>query len=459
MIGVYHMTGTMTGTEIEIVMTEGVLHRATSMTEIGLERGTDLANVIMTVAMTAILLAETRLLVLLHVTRSTDLVQGQDHLYEDLLLPLLLECKLADVLRVLVAHLPPPSIRAFSPTTSFTFKAFTLPRVFTLKRWTKRSDRGSEISARHEGLSPVSPNPEPEIMTKAHTDQRSQTPALPSVENKEVIDSQRHEDVAIKHEHEPAMDAPFDPPLSRGSQTPSYHPPQQDGKEDKSMPDAEGDIVMKSEPEPPPSISMPVPLPTKPRGNSSPPRQPRWHDTRGGHPPTQPRHHWQRGRGAPFRGFPYDPPRAPRNHPIAASGMSQASPVQTATPNLPTPAPAPDGAAVTNDPFANIPEPIIPDYKSLLKLSPETETKVQELDALRKQIALQQKHAFNLTLEFGNIHKTTRRALHEFEMSTFDLRAAMARRKSTATQLELARAGMLGIDFEGDFSREGSTES
>lgn len=42
--------------------------------------------------------------------------------------------------------------------------------------------------------------------------------------------------------------------------------------------------------------------------------------------------------------------------------------------------------------------------------------------------------------------KATRRALHELELATIDLRAAENRRKVADSQVEKARAGVLGID-------------
>lgn len=44
------------------------------------------------------------------------------------------------------------------------------------------------------------------------------------------------------------------------------------------------------------------------------------------------------------------------------------------------------------------------------------------------------------------VSRTTRRALHELDMATIDLRMAETRRRIADAQVEKAKLGMLGID-------------
>jgi hypothetical protein len=63
------------------------------------------------------------------------------------------------------------------------------------------------------------------------------------------------------------------------------------------------------------------------------------------------------------------------------------------------------------------------------------------------QIARVQAVRANLTSEHANIAKAARRALHELEMASLDLRAAENRRKLADNHVEKARLGVLGIDY------------
>jgi hypothetical protein len=63
------------------------------------------------------------------------------------------------------------------------------------------------------------------------------------------------------------------------------------------------------------------------------------------------------------------------------------------------------------------------------------------------QIARVQVHRAHLTSEYTHIAKATRRALHELEMASLDLRAAENRRKLADSHVEKARLGVLGIDY------------
>lgn len=67
----------------------------------------------------------------------------------------------------------------------------------------------------------------------------------------------------------------------------------------------------------------------------------------------------------------------------------------------------------------------------------------------------------NLSTEYPQLSKSTRRALHELDLANLDLRAAEGRRKVADSQLEKARLGTLGIGAvvtptDPDAAREGT---
>jgi hypothetical protein len=64
----------------------------------------------------------------------------------------------------------------------------------------------------------------------------------------------------------------------------------------------------------------------------------------------------------------------------------------------------------------------------------------------KTQLARLQAHRAHLCSEYTHIAKATRRALHELELATIDLRAAEMRRRVADAQLEMAKTGTLGID-------------
>jgi len=68
------------------------------------------------------------------------------------------------------------------------------------------------------------------------------------------------------------------------------------------------------------------------------------------------------------------------------------------------------------------------------------------LTRLQPEISRLQAHRAHLTTEFTRNASDLRRALHELEMSTIDLRAAENRRKLADDQLDKARMGVMGID-------------
>jgi hypothetical protein len=68
------------------------------------------------------------------------------------------------------------------------------------------------------------------------------------------------------------------------------------------------------------------------------------------------------------------------------------------------------------------------------------------------QIKELQSHRVRVVAEYAEISKAARRAVHELEMSNVDLNAARMRREIADAQMEKARIGLLGLDYEGVFS-------
>lgn len=89
------------------------------------------------------------------------------------------------------------------------------------------------------------------------------------------------------------------------------------------------------------------------------------------------------------------------------------------------------------EPVVAVSLPIIPVFKSKVTLNPDLEA----------EIARAQAHRTQLTSEHTHIAKAARRALHELEMASLDLRAAESRRKLADSHMEKARLGVLGIDY------------
>jgi len=80
--------------------------------------------------------------------------------------------------------------------------------------------------------------------------------------------------------------------------------------------------------------------------------------------------------------------------------------------------------------------PIIPSYEPKPSLTADLEQELTRLQAHRAHIAS----------DCLQHEKGARRALHELDMATVDLRAAEGRRKIADMQLEKAKTGSLGID-------------
>lgn len=71
-------------------------------------------------------------------------------------------------------------------------------------------------------------------------------------------------------------------------------------------------------------------------------------------------------------------------------------------------------------------------------------------DAVIKEIKQHRAHSSLLMGEYVNAEKAKLRAMHELQMAQFDLEAAMFRRQIADAQLDMARQGKLGIDYERD---------
>ena len=177
------------------------------------------------------------------------------------------------------------------------------------------------------------------------------------------------------------------------------------------------------------------PIPTGPRSSLTtrePPKGPRGFVQ----PPTAPA----------LRPAPTRPDWSNRNTAQPASGPSYSS------------ADLPPGPPIEPEPAVTASLPAIPLYKPKIALNPELEAEVRSSLPTCVALAVQysrccmkivrvQAQRAQLTSEYTHISKAARRALHELEMATLDLRAAENRRKLADSHVEKARLGVLGIDY------------
>ena len=162
--------------------------------------------------------------------------------------------------------------------------------------------------------------------------------------------------------------------------------------------------------------------------------------------------------------LPREPPRGPRGYaPQPHSPTGPASrPPPTQSRNIVAPSVA-SGSTPARTEVAASPKvesetilPVIPPYTIKTTLKPEIESEVRPppflnvLVLIAPQITRLRAQRTNLISEYANISKATRRALHELEMASFDLRTAENRRKLADMHLEKARMGVLGIDYVPD---------
>ncbi|TFK42743.1 hypothetical protein BDQ12DRAFT_676742 [Crucibulum laeve] len=148
------------------------------------------------------------------------------------------------------------------------------------------------------------------------------------------------------------------------------------------------------------------------RLSRSPPRGPRSHPRPPVVPPTGSATHCPTG------------PRAGWRQNVQATALSVSGPVdvvvEAATPNA--------------EPELKVQLPNIPILKR--------ESPTAHLD---QEIARLESHRLHLASEYIQTAKDTRRALHEIDMVSIDLRAAERKRKIADVQLEKAKAGLLGV--------------
>ncbi|KAF8654238.1 hypothetical protein AX16_003759 [Volvariella volvacea WC 439] len=189
------------------------------------------------------------------------------------------------------------------------------------------------------------------------------------------------------------------------------------------------------------SMSLPQPLVDTYRTRERSPSPPR----RPNRPPVQPR----------------SPPRGPRSHhhagnlpPPTSRNPSYPPTGPRGTRRLPPTGPSTAAHSSPNVPM-QLPEMTM-EFELLLKGSKEAaiaKMKAKQAGAqntnamadLDAELARSQAHRQHLANEYvNNISRGVRRALHEVDTSSIDLRAAEQRRKVTVEQLEKARAGVLG---------------
>lgn len=186
----------------------------------------------------------------------------------------------------------------------------------------------------------------------------------------------------------------------------------------------------KIEADPDTKMNNPTPnIPTGPRNAGGPPRE----------PPRGPRGYAQQP----------PPPTGPASRPTPTQPRNA---VAQSTASGSTPARTEVALSPKTEPEAIL--PVIPPYRIKTTLQPEQDSEVRPSLLLISlwysplpQIARLRAQRANLTSEYANVSKATRRALHELEMASFDLRTAEKRRKLADTHLDMARMGVLGIDY------------
>ncbi|KAF5391719.1 hypothetical protein D9757_001776 [Collybiopsis confluens] len=223
------------------------------------------------------------------------------------------------------------------------------------------------------------------------------------------------------------------------------------------------------DPSPHISISPASPVPSAPSNPpkppirpSSPPKHPRnWPDPQASSDssplfiPSSLRNK-SRGRGG-YRGSSYrggsipDAPRAPRqrglnslaqDHPEAT--LAHASLPTTTTP--PRPSSQPTEPAYTSEMLLDL----IDKELVVTKYIQADHATVERNKQMRDDYYAARHHSLKLSLEYHKILGDKRRALHEYEMAALELRHAQLRRQTSSKQHDLARLGLLGIDYERD---------
>ncbi|KAE9406788.1 hypothetical protein BT96DRAFT_987333 [Gymnopus androsaceus JB14] len=290
-----------------------------------------------------------------------------------------------------------------------------------------------------------------------------------------------HEESTLAPDPEPPQ-VPEEPKPSDDPPKPSPSP-----KPPSLSAEAGGDVGMQSPSSVPPeeasTSSLPpnslptTPLlpPKPPLRSTSPPKHPRnWPESNtADSPPIFLPNSLRRGRGrnsGSYRGgnpsyrggTPSEPPRAPRNW-----GVPQASSAQDHQESASSSAPAPADAPSPTDPTpskTDAPPPTEPDdtFASLWELiDQELEVTPHDLEErelieahkqLRDDFLNAHQRSQQLTKEYHNVIIEQRRAIREYDMSILELRHLQLRRQVSNKQHDLARLGLLGMDFEPDAS-------
>ncbi|KAI0336405.1 hypothetical protein GY45DRAFT_396009 [Cubamyces sp. BRFM 1775] len=142
------------------------------------------------------------------------------------------------------------------------------------------------------------------------------------------------------------------------------------------------------------------------------------------------------------------PPTGPRHYAPTPPNATPPPAMQPNGPNLPpkpewtrrstAPQPAKTASpAPTAAPDAAAGGPVIPTYQPKPSVTAEIEAEIARVHA----------HRMHLETEYIQTAAAARRALHELEISTLDLKLAEARRGIADRQLEKAQIGMLGMDY------------
>ncbi|KAG5645904.1 hypothetical protein DXG03_005051 [Asterophora parasitica] len=159
---------------------------------------------------------------------------------------------------------------------------------------------------------------------------------------------------------------------------------------------------------------------------------------------------------------PRSPPRGPRNHSGSAHPRGNVTPTgpassyppgprgqrrQYPTSGLPSAPPIEQKLVpiiVMEDPPAPAPEPM--EVKTPLPQIPLKKLPLSLTHELDAELSRLQAHRAHLASEYAQLAKGTRRALHELDIATIDLRGVELRRRVADIQYEKARNGVLGVD-------------
>ncbi|CDO70778.1 hypothetical protein BN946_scf184798.g93 [Trametes cinnabarina] len=176
----------------------------------------------------------------------------------------------------------------------------------------------------------------------------------------------------------------------------------------------------------------PSPVATTPTILSLPPKPEVDHDQKSlrrrpsRSPPTGPRHYAPTPPNAtPPQTTQSGPSLPPKPEWTRRSNAPQQVKAKTESP-LPSAAPEPVDSG-----------PVIPPYQPKFNPAAEIEAEIVRTHA----------HRIHLEAEYVQTSAAARRALHEYDMSNIDVKAAMMRRELAVPQLEKAEVGMLGVDY------------